>query len=71
MEFMAYEGLLMVAVAASRFSYGWIIPMCMRGCARRFPEQKELLLRSSSLWSLYANILFRILLWMISSGVIS
>jgi len=63
--------LLMVAVSTSRFSYGWIIPMCMRGCARRFPEQKELLLRSSSLWSLYANILFRILLWMISSGVIS
>jgi len=62
---------LMTAVSASRYSHGWVIPMCMRGCARRFPDQKELLLRSSSLWSLYSNILFRILLFMISSGVIS
>jgi len=62
---------LMTAVSASRLSYGWVIPMCMRGCARAFPDQKELILRSSSLWSLYANILFRILLFMITSGVIS
>jgi len=62
---------LMTAVAVSRLAYGWAVPMCMRGVARRFPEQKELLLRSSSLWSLYSNITFRIILWMISSGVIS
>jgi len=62
--------LLMTGVAISRFTFGWTMPLILRELSRRFPDKKELLVRSNSLWSLYANIVIRIPLWMLSSGVI-
>jgi len=63
--------ILMTAVAVSRFSWGWFLPLCLRELAGRFPEKRELFVRSNSLWHLYSNIICRILLWMFSSGVVS
>jgi len=62
--------LLMSMVAVSRFSYGWTLPLIPRELSRRYPDMKELLVRSNSLWSLYANLVVRIPLWMVSSGII-
>jgi len=62
---------LMTAVAVSRFSVGWVIPLCLREIQRRFPEKSELLVRSNAIWSLYANVTFRFMLWLIASGVIT
>jgi len=63
--------LLMTAVALSRFSWGWFLPLCLRELACRFPEKREVLVRSNSLWHLYSNVICRILLWMFSSGVVA
>jgi len=63
--------ILMTAVAASRFSAGWFVPLCFRDIARKFPENSELLVRSNSLWHLYSNIIFRTLGWIFYSGVVS
>jgi len=57
---------LMTCVMASRFTSGWVVPLFLRELIRRFPDQKELLVRSNSLWSLYGNIVFRLLLFMIT-----
>jgi len=62
---------LMTSVSASRFSIGWFVPLCFREIARRFPEKSELLVRSNSLWHLYSNIIFRALVWVFYSGVVS
>jgi len=63
--------ILMTAVAVSKFSWGWFLPLCLRELAHRFPENRELLVRSNSLWHLYSNILCRFLLWMFSNGVVT
>lgn len=65
------KAVLMLSVMASRFSVGWVIPMGLRELSRRYPDQKQLLVRSNSLWSLYANVVCRILLWMFANHVIS
>jgi len=57
---------LMTCIMASRFTFAWVIPMCLRELTRRYPDQKELLVRSNSLWSMYGNILFRFVLFMIT-----
>jgi len=62
--------LLMASIALSRYSYGWTLPLIPRELSRRYPDMKELLVRSNSLWSLYANLVVRIPLWMVSSGII-
>jgi len=62
----AMKVVLITAVGVSRFSFGWVIPLFLRELTRRFPEKKELLVRSNSLWSLYANFIVRL-----TSGVIS
>jgi hypothetical protein len=66
----AMKFLLMFSVALSRFSYGWTLPLIPRELSRRYPDMKELLVRSNSLWSLYANLIVRFPLWMVSSGII-
>jgi len=58
--------ILMTCVMASRFTCGWVIPLCLRGLIRRFPDQKELLVRSNALWSLFGNFIFRFTLFMIT-----
>jgi len=63
--------ILMTAVAVSRFSWGWFLPLCLRELAYRFPENRELHVRSNSLWQLYINVICKTLLWMFSSGVVS
>jgi len=63
--------LLMTCVAVSRFSFGWTLPLIPRELSRRYPDMKELLVRSNSLWSLYANIVIRIPMWIFTSGIIS
>lgn len=55
--------LLIMAVATNRFSFGWIMPLIPRELSRRFPDKKELLVRSNSLWSVYATIAIRFPLW--------
>jgi len=65
------KAILMTAVAASRFSVGWFVPLCFRELAKRFPKRSELLVRSNSLWHLFSNIICRSLVWMFSSGVVS
>lgn len=62
--------LLMSGVAVSRFTFGWTMPLILRELSRKYPGKKELLVRSNSLWVLYGNIVFRIPVWMLSSGVI-
>jgi len=42
---------LMTCVMASKFTVGWVVPLFLRELTRRFPDQKELLVRSNSLWS--------------------
>jgi len=61
---------LMTAIAVSKFSWGWFLPLCLRELAHRFPEKRELLVRSNSLWHLYSNIVCRFLVWMFSTGVV-
>jgi len=63
--------ILMASVALSRFSWGWFLPLCLRELAHRFPEKRELLVRSNSLWHLYSNIVCRFLIWMLTIGVVS
>jgi len=63
--------ILMTAVAASRFSIGWFVPLCFRELTRRFPKKSELLVRSNSLWHLFSNIICRSIVWLFSSGVVS
>jgi len=53
---------LMTAVAVSRFSWGWFFPLCLRELVCRFPERRELLVRSNSLWYLYSSVVCRILI---------
>jgi len=62
---------LMTAVAASRFSIGWFVPLCFRELTRRFPKKSELLVRSNSLWHLFSNIIIRTLVFFFSIGVLS
>jgi len=62
--------LLITSVAVSRFSFGWTLPLIPRELSRRFPDKKELLVRSNSLWAIYANIVVRVPMWMFSSGII-
>jgi len=63
--------LLMTSFLIARFSFGWTMPLIPRELSRTFPDQKELVVRSNSLWSLYANVVFGVPLWMLSSGIIS
>jgi len=63
--------LLMSCVVLSRFTFGWTLPLIPRELSRRYPDQKELLVRSNSLWSTYANIVVRVPMWLFSSGVIT
>lgn len=58
--------LLAVVIGINRFSFGWVMPMVPRELSRRFPDMKELLVRSNSLWSLYVTIIVRVPLWYIS-----
>jgi len=58
---------LMIAVAVNRFSFGWLIALIPRELSRRFPDSKELLVRSNYLWSLYANIVGKFTLWYLST----
>jgi len=60
---------LMTSVAVVKFSCWWVLVLCMRELASRFPDYKELLVRSNSLWTLYGMIILRCILWMIGSGV--
>jgi len=63
--------ILMIAVAGSKWSFGWIFPLILREIQRKFPKDSEVLTRTNSLWALIANIFIRSGLWMVSSGVIS
>jgi hypothetical protein len=58
--------LLITAVCASRFTFGWCMPMIPRELSRRYPDAKELTVRSNALWSLYATIVVRLPLWYFS-----
>jgi len=62
--------LLMASLLISRLSFGWMMPLIPRELARRFPDKTELLVRSNSLWLLYSNILVRVPLWLLSSGLL-
>jgi len=62
--------LLMGSVVLSRVSYGWMMPLIPRELARRFPDKTELVVRSNSLWVLYSNIVVRVPLLLLTSGVI-
>jgi len=57
---------LIVAVASNRFAFGWAMPMFPREISRRYPDLKELLVRSNALWSLNANIIIRFVIWYVS-----
>jgi len=63
--------LLLTSVAVSRFLFGWTLSLIPRELSRRYPDKKELLVRSNSLWALYANVVVRVPLWLFSSGIIS
>jgi len=63
--------LLMTSFVVARFSFGWAMPLIPRELSRRFPDKKELVVRSNSLWSLYANVVMGVPLWIYSSGIIS
>merc|ERR1719397_1166972 len=62
--------LLMISFVVARFLFGWVMPLIPRELSRRFPDKKELVVRSNSLWSLYANVIVGVPLWMLSSGII-
>jgi len=62
--------LLIGSLVLSRLSFGWMMPLIPRELARRFPDKKELVVRSNSLWVLYSNIVVRVPLSLLSSGVI-
>jgi len=62
--------LLMTSFVVARFLFGWVMPLIPRELSRRFPDKKELVVRSNSLWSLYANVIVGVPLWMLSSGII-
>jgi len=57
---------LIIAVCVNRFTFGWVMPLIPRELSRRYPDAKELTVRSNALWSLYANILVRLPLWYFS-----
>jgi len=63
--------LLMTSVVVARFLFGWTMPLIPRELSRTFPDKKELVVRSNSLWSLYGNVIVGVPLWMLSSGIIS
>jgi len=63
--------LLMTSFVVARFSFGWAMPLIPRELSRTFPDKKELVVRSNSLWSLYANVVMGVPLWIYSSGIIS
>jgi len=63
--------LLMTCVALSRFTFGWTLPLIPRELSRLYPDKKELLVRSNSLWSIYATIAVRVPMWIFTSGIIS
>jgi len=61
---------LMITVGASKFFFGWVDALIPRELSRRFPEKKELVVRSNSLWSLYASIVIRLPLWYVSNYIL-
>jgi hypothetical protein len=59
---------LILAVGVTRFAIGWATPMIPRELSRRYPAQKELLVRSNALWCLYGNVIVRVTLLCLSEN---